>query len=65
MSMLYLLGAVLLFGVLYVILYAVLISVFGVVAIQLLKLALGIAISIALLWLGYKIGDLIVKHFKK
>lgn len=48
MSMLYLLGAVLLFGVLYVILYAVLISIFGVVAIQLLKLALGIAISIAL-----------------
>lgn len=65
MSMLYLLGAVLLFGVLYVILYAVLISIFGVVAIQLLKLALGIAISIALLWLGYKISDMIVNHFKK
>ena len=63
--MLYLLGAVLLFGVLYVILYAVLISIFGVVAIQLLKLALGIAISIALLWLGYKISDMIVNHFKK
>lgn len=65
MSMLYILGAILLFGILYVVLYAVLISVFGVVAIQLLKLALGIAISIALLWLGYKIGDMIVNHFKK
>lgn len=63
--MLYLLGAVLLFGVLYVVLYAVLISVFGVVAIQLLKIVLCIGLSIVFLWLGYKIGDLIVKHFKK
>lgn len=63
--MLYVLGLALLFVILYVVLYAVLISVFGVIAIQIFKVLLVIGISIALLWLGYKIGDLIAEHFKK
>lgn len=64
-KMWYILGLAILFVVLYAIIYVVLISVVGVVAIQLFKFLLAIGISLALLWLGYKIGNLIVSYLKK
>lgn len=64
-KMWYILGLAILFVVLYATIYVVLISVVGVVAIQLFKFLLAIGISLALLWLGYKIGNLIVNHLKK
>lgn len=63
--MLYILGLALLFVILYAVIYIVLISTVGVVAMQLLKFLLALGISLALLWLGYKIGNLIIKLIHK
>lgn len=60
--MLYVLGLALLFLILYVVIYIVLISTVGVVAIQLLKYGL---LVLALLGIGYLIGNLIVKLIHK
>jgi len=60
--MLYVLGLALLFLILYVVIYVVLISTVGVVAIQLLKYGLFV---LGLVGVGYLIGNLIVKLIHK